>query len=208
MYRLNATQQQQPQEPQASTTKQKRSSIPSHILLQQQLATSAGASSSATPTSNSHAALTLHVASSNGGAAAAPAIPSATITIAVEDKLRPTSKTIKIEPMPDIALNTVAGGACASAAGAAPTSNKTPSTAASTSAAAAAANGHLVQIPNKRPRLDAAEDWMSTPSPGSVPSSAPPLSPSPGSQNHSYNGYASPMSAGSYDPYSPNGKTG
>ncbi|KRF79391.1 uncharacterized protein Dvir_GJ20886 [Drosophila virilis] len=52
---------------------------------------------------------------------------------------------------------------------------------------------------------------MSTPSPGSVPSSAPPLSPSPGSQNHSYNmsnGYASPMSAGSYDPYSPNGKTG
>lgn len=52
---------------------------------------------------------------------------------------------------------------------------------------------------------------MSTPSPGSAPSNAPPLSPSPGSQNHNYNmsnGYASPMSAGSYDPYSPNGKTG
>ncbi|KAH8285140.1 hypothetical protein KR054_005714, partial [Drosophila jambulina] len=145
--------------------------------------------------------------------AAPPATPTATITIAVEDKLRPTTKTIKIEPMPDIALSTVAGGAGASAgAGAAPTSNKTPTTvaavAASTSAAAAAANGHLVLVPNKRPRLDAAEDWISTPSPGSVPSSAPPLSPSPGSQNHSYNGYASPMSAGSYDPYSPNGKTG
>lgn len=57
------------------------------------------------------------------------------------------------------------------------------------------------------------EEWISTSSPGSVPSSAPPLSPSPGSQNHSYsanmsNGYASPMSAGSYDPYSPNGKPG
>ncbi|XP_070135085.1 ecdysone receptor isoform X3 [Drosophila bipectinata] len=45
-------------------------------------------------------------------------------------------------------------------------------------------------------------------SPSSVPSSAPPLS--PGSQNHSYmsNGYASPTSAGSYDAYSPNCKTG
>ncbi|EDW49566.1 GM16479 [Drosophila sechellia] len=60
------------------------------------------------------------------------------------------------------------------------------------------------------PWRNCTEDWMSTPSPGSVPSSAPPLSPSPGSQNHSYNmsnGYASPMSAGSYDPYSPTGKT-
>ena len=57
------------------------------------------------------------------------------------------------------------------------------------------------------------DDWISSPSPGSVPSSAPPLSPSPGSQNHNYNttlsnGYSSPMSNGSYDPYSPNGKIG
>uniref|UniRef100_A0A1B0DNH5 Uncharacterized protein n=1 Tax=Phlebotomus papatasi TaxID=29031 RepID=A0A1B0DNH5_PHLPP len=54
------------------------------------------------------------------------------------------------------------------------------------------------------------DDWLSSPSPGSVPSSAPPLSPSPGSQSHNYNnisnGYPSPMSTGSYDPYSPNGK--
>lgn len=40
------------------------------------------------------------------------------------------------------------------------------------------------------------------------------MSPSPGSQNHNFNatnmsnGYASPMSTGSYDPYSPNGKIG
>lgn len=56
------------------------------------------------------------------------------------------------------------------------------------------------------------DDWLSSPSPGSVPSSAPPLSPSPGSQSHNYNtmsnGYSSPMSNGSYDPYSPNGKIG
>lgn len=57
------------------------------------------------------------------------------------------------------------------------------------------------------------EEWISSPSPGSVPGSAPPLSPSPGSQSHTYtttmsNGYSSPMSTGSYDPYSPNGKMG
>lgn len=58
------------------------------------------------------------------------------------------------------------------------------------------------------------EEWISSPSPSSVPSSAPPMSPSPGSQNHNFNatnmsnGYASPMSTGSYDPYSPNGKIG
>lgn len=58
------------------------------------------------------------------------------------------------------------------------------------------------------------DDWLSSPSPGSVPSSAPPLSPSPGSQIHNYNtstmsnGYSSPMSTGSYDPYSPNSKLG
>ncbi|KRF98028.1 uncharacterized protein Dwil_GK28139 [Drosophila willistoni] len=122
----------------------------------------------------------------------------------------PTTTQIKLEPMPDvIALTTnnltaataAAGGGVGVGVGA-----ETGVGVASTSKAAA--NGHLVV---KRPRLDGPEDWMSTPSPGSVPSSAPPLSPSPGSQNHSYNmsnGYASPMSAGSYDPYSPNGKTG
>lgn len=57
------------------------------------------------------------------------------------------------------------------------------------------------------------DDWLSSPSPGSVPSSAPPLSPSPGSQGQNFNtnlsnGYSSPMSTGSYDPYSPNGKIG
>uniref|UniRef100_A0A6P4FQB1 Ecdysone receptor-like n=1 Tax=Drosophila rhopaloa TaxID=1041015 RepID=A0A6P4FQB1_DRORH len=130
---------------------------------------------------------------------------------AVEDKLRSTPTAIKIEPMPDlIAVPTAAGGSSvatvAATSAATTSSNKTNS-----SAASASTNGHLVLVPNKRPRLDAPEDWMSTPSPGSVPSSAPPLSPSPGSQNHSYNmsnGYASPMSAGSYDPYSPTGKTG
>ncbi|KRJ98712.1 ecdysone receptor isoform X2 [Drosophila yakuba] len=179
---------------------QKRSSIPSHILLQQQLAASAGPSSSAS--------LTLHVASANGGAR------ETTSATAVKDKLRPTPTTIKIEPMPDvISVGTVDGGsslATVVAPAAATTSNKANSTAAP-STSAAAANGHLVLVPNKRPRIDVTEDWMSTPSPGSVPSSAPPLSPSPGSQNHSYNmsnGYASPMSAGSYDPYSPTGKTG
>ncbi|XP_067627583.1 ecdysone receptor-like [Eurosta solidaginis] len=82
-------------------------------------------------------------------------------------------------------------------------------------AAGNTANGHLVFVP-KRARLECPpsnEEWISTSSPGSVPSSAPPLSPSPGSQNHSYsanmsNGYSSPLSAGSYDPYSPNGKPG
>ncbi|XP_037031851.1 ecdysone receptor isoform X2 [Bradysia coprophila] len=74
-------------------------------------------------------------------------------------------------------------------------------------------NGHVIYTPIKRPRLEGNDDWLSSPSPGSVPSSAPPLSPSPGSQSHNYNttmsnGYSSPMSNGSYDPYSPNGKIG
>lgn len=65
---------------------------------------------------------------------------------------------------------------------------------------------------NKRPRAD---DWLSSPSPGTVTqvvNSAPPLTPSPGPPSHPYtvinNGYSSPMSSGSYDPYSPNGKIG
>ncbi|KNC23410.1 hypothetical protein FF38_00763 [Lucilia cuprina] len=73
-------------------------------------------------------------------------------------------------------------------------------------------NGSMVFVPSKRARMELREEWISTPSPGSVPSTAP-LSPSSASQNHMYganmsNGYASPMSAGSYDPFSPNGKTG
>ncbi|KAL3267821.1 hypothetical protein HHI36_006954 [Cryptolaemus montrouzieri] len=66
------------------------------------------------------------------------------------------------------------------------------------------------QPPNKRPRT---EEWLSSPSPGTISVSAPPLTPSPGPPTHTYavisNGYPSPMSSGSYDPYSPtNGKLG
>lgn len=60
----------------------------------------------------------------------------------------------------------------------------------------------------KRPRTD---DWLPSPSSGSV-GPLPPLTPSPGPPGHSYtvisNGYSSPLSSGSYDPYSPNGKIG
>lgn len=63
--------------------------------------------------------------------------------------------------------------------------------------------------PNKRPRND---DFLSSPSPGPISVSAPPLTPSPGPPSQAYtvisNGYSSPMSSGSYDPYSPNGKIG
>nr|BAP15926.1 ecdysone receptor B1 isoform [Henosepilachna vigintioctopunctata] len=66
------------------------------------------------------------------------------------------------------------------------------------------------QPPNKRPRT---EEWLSSPSPGTISVSAPSLTPSPGPPSHTYtvisNGYPSPMSSGSYDPYSPtNGKIG
>uniref|UniRef100_A0A336MYE7 CSON009621 protein n=1 Tax=Culicoides sonorensis TaxID=179676 RepID=A0A336MYE7_CULSO len=89
--------------------------------------------------------------------------------------------TVKVEPMQDMA------------------STSTP-------------NGHVIYA-GKRPRIEGNEDWLSSPSPGSVPGNALPLSPSPGSQSHTYattmsNGYSSPMSTGSYDPYSPNGKLG
>ncbi|EEB17490.1 Ecdysone receptor, putative [Pediculus humanus corporis] len=60
---------------------------------------------------------------------------------------------------------------------------------------------------SKRPRTD---DWLSPPSPGPPMGSAP-LTPSPGPHNQYTvisNGYSSPMSSGSYDPYSPNGKLG
>ncbi|EAT37274.1 AAEL010719-PA [Aedes aegypti] len=72
-------------------------------------------------------------------------------------------------------------------------------------------NGSVTVYASGKRRLESNEEWISSPSPGSVPGSAPPLSPSPGSQSHTYtttmsNGYSSPMSTGSYDPYSPNGK--
>lgn len=60
---------------------------------------------------------------------------------------------------------------------------------------------------NKRSRTD---DWLSPPSPGPPMGSAP-LTPSPGPHNQYAvisNGYSSPMSSGSCDPYSPNGKLG
>ncbi|KAL0268216.1 UNVERIFIED_CONTAM: hypothetical protein PYX00_010242 [Menopon gallinae] len=60
---------------------------------------------------------------------------------------------------------------------------------------------------NKRPRTD---DWLNPTSPG-PPMGAAPLTPSPGPHNQYTvisNGYSSPMSSGSYDPYSPNGKLG
>ncbi|KAF5284696.1 hypothetical protein FQR65_LT13449 [Abscondita terminalis] len=64
---------------------------------------------------------------------------------------------------------------------------------------------------NKRPRTD---EWLSSPSSGTISVSVPPLTPSPGPPGQQYttvisNGYSSPMSSGgSYDPYSPNGKIG
>jgi hypothetical protein len=62
---------------------------------------------------------------------------------------------------------------------------------------------------SKRQRTD---DWLSSPSPGNMSGNVPPLTPSPGPPSHPYtvisNGYSSPMSSGSYDPYSPNGKIG
>ncbi|KAG8302788.1 Oxysterols receptor LXR-alpha [Homalodisca vitripennis] len=55
------------------------------------------------------------------------------------------------------------------------------------------------------------DDWVSSPSPNSQSHSTPaPATPSPGPPSHPYtvisNGYSSPPSSGSYDPYSPNGK--
>ncbi|ALC42668.1 maker141, partial [Drosophila busckii] len=144
-------------------------------------------------------ALTIQGASANGGGV---------IATGAEDKLKlltttataPMPTVIKTEPMPDLIALTANNNSNNSS------NSNAGSVAASTSAAAAAAalasNGPLVLVPNKRARLEArpgAEDWISAPSPGSAPSSAAPLSPSPGSYNMS-NGYASPMSAGSYDP--------
>ncbi|PNF15670.1 Ecdysone receptor [Cryptotermes secundus] len=87
------------------------------------------------------------------------------------------------------------------------TSGVTPSS----SGSATTPNGGLfsgITSSNKRHRTD---DWLPSPSPGSV-GPLPPLTPSPGPPGHPYtvisNGYSSPLSSGSYDPYSPNGKIG
>lgn len=80
----------------------------------------------------------------------------------------------------------------------------------SSSGGAATPNGGLFAgiSSTKRPRTD---DWLPSPSSGSA-GPLPPLTPSPGPPGHSYtiisNGYPSPLSSGSYDPYSPNGKIG
>nr|BAM66821.2 ecdysone receptor isoform A [Periplaneta americana] len=91
------------------------------------------------------------------------------------------------------------------------TSGVTPSGSGGGSAATTPNGGSLfsgITSSNKRPRPD---DWLSSPSPGSA-GPLPPLTPSPGPPGHPYtvisNGYSSPMSSGSYDPYSPNGKLG
>ncbi|XP_072379196.1 ecdysone receptor isoform X1 [Diabrotica undecimpunctata] len=65
---------------------------------------------------------------------------------------------------------------------------------------------------NKRP-VARTDDFLGSPSPGTMSgNTAPPLTPSPGPPTQAYtvisNGYPSPMSSGSYDPYSPNGKIG
>lgn len=140
-------------------------------------------------------------------------------------------KAVKVEPVPMV--SDTGGGTAVSGAGAgvkggtisATTSGgvtvtaipvQQASVAASapsvTSAAAGTVNGNVI-YGGKRRLESNNEEWISSPSPGSVPGSAPPLSPSPGSQSHTYtttmsNGYSSPMSTGSYDPYSPNGKMG
>jgi ecdysone receptor len=93
------------------------------------------------------------------------------------------------------------------ASGATATSGVAPSS----SAGAATPNGGLfsgITASNKRPRPD---DWLPSPSSGSA-GHLPPLTPSPGPPGHPYtvisNGYSSPLSSGSYEPYSPNGKIG
>jgi hypothetical protein len=81
----------------------------------------------------------------------------------------------------------------------------------SSSGGAVTPNGGLfsgISASNKRPRVD---DWLPSPSSGSA-GHLPPLTPSPGPPGHPYtvisNGYSSPLSSGSYEPYSPNGKIG
>lgn len=89
-----------------------------------------------------------------------------------------------------------------------------------TSSAGSASNGLFASFgatvmsvqppPNKRART-IGEDFLGSPSPGAISIGAP-LTPSPGPPSQQQfglsNGYSSPMSSGSYDPYSPNGKIG
>jgi ecdysone receptor len=93
----------------------------------------------------------------------------------------------------------------------APSVTATSGLAPSSSGSAVTSNGGLfsgIASSNKRHRTD---DWLPSPSSGSV-GPLPPLTPSPGPPGHPYtvisNGYPSPLSSGSYDPYSPNGKIG
>ncbi|XP_038109312.1 ecdysone receptor isoform X2 [Culex quinquefasciatus] len=125
-------------------------------------------------------------------------------------------KAVKVEPMP---VTDSGGGGKGAGAISATTSGGVTVTAIPVQAAAAAAaapassgatgtvNGNVI-YGGKRRLESNNEEWISSPSPGSVPGSAPPLSPSPGSQSHTYTTTMSPMSTGSYDPYSPNGKMG
>ena len=81
---------------------------------------------------------------------------------------------------------------------------------ASSFASIAATSAASITTGGKRQRP---EEWLSSPSPGTVSGSVgPPLSPSPGPPSQSYtvisNGYPSPLSNGSYEAYSPNGKMG
>lgn len=103
----------------------------------------------------------------------------------------------------------------------------TPATTPASPAPSALSPGLFTASSNKRPRTD---DWLSPTSPASphsqqhlvystpqqqINSQQPPLAHSTplgqtqqAQQPPNNNGYASPMSSGSYDPYSPNGKIG
>jgi hypothetical protein len=93
----------------------------------------------------------------------------------------------------------------------APSATATSGVTPSSSGSATTPNGGLfsgIASSNKRHRTD---DWLPSPSSASV-GPLPPLTPSPGPPGHPYtvisNGYSSPLSSCSYDPYSPNGKIG
>uniref|UniRef100_A0A182MRZ8 Uncharacterized protein n=1 Tax=Anopheles culicifacies TaxID=139723 RepID=A0A182MRZ8_9DIPT len=121
-------------------------------------------------------------------------------------------KAVKVEPLPSDTGGGgggVVGGGGVTATTTGSSAGLTANTVTVTTIPPANGGGHVV-FGGKR-RHESNEEWISSPSPGSVQGSAPPLSPSPGSQSHTYtntmsNGYSSPLSSGSYDPYSPNGK--
>ncbi|KFB49669.1 AGAP012209-PA-like protein [Anopheles sinensis] len=131
-------------------------------------------------------------------------------------------KAVKVEPIPSDTgggTGSGGGGGAAASGSSAPSASVNGSSSTSVTANTVTVTtipstnggGHVV-FGGKR-RHESNEEWISSPSPGSVQGSAPPLSPSPGSQSHTYtttmsNGYSSPMSTGIYDPYSPNGKMG